>query len=63
MILFVGNILSKHGLNPTFLELLASNLKNKYQINLVSDRENKIFRLVHMFSQFYRNILKIGRGR
>ena len=59
MILFVGNFLSKHGLNPTSLELLASNIKNKYQINLVSDRENEIFRLVHMFSQFYRNILKI----
>ena len=28
MILFVGNFLTKHGLNPTFLGILASNLKN-----------------------------------
>ena len=56
MILFVGNFLTKHGLNPTFLDLLASNLKNKYPIQLVSDRKNEAFRFVHMLSQFYKYI-------
>ena len=59
MILFVGNFLTKHGLNPTFLDILASNLKNKYPIQLVSDRKNEVFRFVHMLSRFYKNIFDI----
>ena len=59
MILFAGNFLCKHGMNPTFLELLATDLKNKYPIHIVSDKKNKIFRLLDMLCQFYKHIYKI----
>jgi len=60
IILFVGNFLCKHGMNPTFLELLATDLKNKYPIHIVSDKKNKIFRLLDMLYQFYKHIDQIN---
>jgi len=58
MILFVGNILSKHGFNPTYFELLAHDL-DEYQIFCTSDKKNKILRLLYMIVMFYKNIFNI----
>ena len=58
MILFVGNFLCKHGYNPTYLELLLEDLKH-YPIHSVSSLKNKLLRLMHMVTAFYRNIFSI----
>ncbi|MBK8551414.1 MAG: glycosyltransferase family 4 protein [Ignavibacteria bacterium] len=48
MILYAGNYLSKHGLNPTFIESLTPKLQEFYDIKSVSDKKNKIIRLFDM---------------
>lgn len=48
MILFIGNFLSKHGLNPTAIEDLATALSNRYQIKRSSDKKNPFLRLLDM---------------
>lgn len=48
MILYAGNYLSKHGLNPTFIESLTPKLKEFYDIKPVSDKKNKFIRLFDM---------------
>lgn len=48
MILYIGNKLSKHGVTPTFLELLAPQLALKYPLKSVSDQKNKLLRLFQM---------------
>ena len=59
MILFVGNFLTIHGYNPTFIELLVGDLKNQYNIHCVSDKKNKVVRLMDMCIQFYNNLSQI----
>ena len=48
MILLIGNFLSKHGLNPTAIEDLATALSNRYEIKISSDKKNPFFRLLDM---------------
>ena len=48
MILIIGNFLSKHGLNPTAMEDLATALSDRYEIKISSDKKNPFFRLLDM---------------
>tara|TARA_B100001250_G_scaffold413708_1_gene448737 strand:- start:546 stop:1559 length:1014 start_codon:yes stop_codon:yes gene_type:complete len=59
MILFIGNFLTAHGYNPTFLEILGNELSEKYDIELVSSKKNKLFRLYDMFKYYIINLKKI----
>ena len=59
MILFIGNFLTVHGYNPTFLELLANDLKLRYKVYCVSKKKNKLSRLLNMCFHFYKNLINI----
>ena len=48
MILFIGNYLSKHGLNPTAIEDLAEAISKKYNVKKSSDKKNRLYRLMDM---------------
>ena len=43
MILLIGNFLSKHGLNPTAIENLATALSSRYEIKTSSDKKKPFF--------------------
>lgn len=58
MILYVGNILSGSGNNPSFIELLVPKLETLHPVVSASDRKNKIFRLLHMIGVLLRYRLK-----
>ena len=55
MILLIGNFLSKHGLNPTAIEDLATTLSNRYEIKVSSDKKNPLFRLLDMVMSVINN--------
>jgi hypothetical protein len=59
MILYAGNFLSKHGLNPTFIESLAPKLQVSYDLKAVSDKKNKAFRMIDMIYSVIRYKKKI----
>ena len=46
MILIIGNFLTVHGYNPTFLELLANDLKLRYNVYCVAKKKNKSEKVV-----------------
>lgn len=46
MILYIGNKLSEHGFTPTSVETLGVYLSKEYEMKLVSDKKNKIYRLI-----------------
>ena len=48
MIIYFGNILSKHGFNRTTIEDLGLKLSEYYQVNLYSSFKNPIIRLFDM---------------
>jgi len=48
MILFIGNFLTKHGLNPTSIEDLAIVLSERYEIKTSSDKKSSLLRLLDM---------------
>ena len=48
-ILYIGNKLSKHGFTPTTIETLGEKLKDDFQVYQVSDKKNKIFRLIDIW--------------
>jgi len=50
MILLIGNILSRHGLNPTAIEDLIETLAQKYEIKFASNKMNSLLRLLDMIS-------------
>lgn len=45
-ILYIGNILSKHGFTPTNIETLTPQLSEEFSVIKVSDKKNKILRLL-----------------
>jgi len=61
MILYAGNILSKHGFTPTVIESLTPKLSERYEIISVSDKKNQILRMLDMIYNFlkYRKKLKM----
>ncbi len=48
MILYIGNKLSKHGNTPTSVETLGNALAEEYEMITVSDKANKLLRLIDM---------------
>lgn len=44
MILYIGNKLSAHGFTPTNVETLGPKLQEKFEVLLISDKKNKIYR-------------------
>ncbi len=60
MILFIGNMLSKHGLTPAMTELLAKRMAENYEVKLVSQKRNKLSRLIDMLLIIYRNRISIN---
>lgn len=48
MILYIGNKLASQGLNPTPCDTLSDLLKEKYDIVAVSDKKNRVVRLLDM---------------
>tara|TARA_B100001029_G_C15039767_1_gene442745 strand:- start:781 stop:1788 length:1008 start_codon:yes stop_codon:yes gene_type:complete len=58
MILFIGNFLRGTGSNPTYLELVALDLK-EYPIVLVSSYKNKLIRLLHMIVTILKNLFTL----
>lgn len=59
MILYAGNILSKFGFTPTFIEQLTPKLSKRYEIKSVSEKKNQGLRLLDMISVFMKNRKKI----
>ena len=55
MIFYAGNILSKHGYTPTFIETLTPKLSEYYKIISVSDKKNQIHRMLDMIYHFFKN--------
>ena len=55
MILYAGNILSRFGYTPTFIETLTPKLSEHYDILAVSDKENKLLRLMDMVRSVFKN--------
>ena len=55
MILYAGNILSRFGYTPTFIETLTPKLSEHYKIIAVSDKENKLLRLYDMVRSVFIN--------
>lgn len=54
-ILYIGNKLSKHGNTPTSVETLGNLLSEEFDIITVSDKKNKIFRLLDMIFSIIHN--------
>ena len=50
MIILIGNLLSRHGLNPTAIEDLIETLSSKYEIKFASNKMNPLLRLLDMIS-------------
>ena len=59
LLIFIGNFLTIYGYNPTFLELLADDLSERYNTLCVSNKKNKFIRLFDMCIQYYKNIKTI----
>ena len=59
LLIFIGNFLTIYGYNPTFLELLADDLSERYNTLCVSNKKNKFIRLFDMCIQYYKNLKKI----
>ncbi|WP_270829824.1 glycosyltransferase family 4 protein [Aeromonas sp. QDB63] len=55
MILYFGNKLSKHGVNPTTVETLSQKLSDKFHILTFSDKKNKIYRFFDMLFGLIKN--------
>lgn len=59
MIFYAGNILSKYGYTPTFIELLAPKLAELYEIKTVSEKKNQGLRMLDMIWSLLKNKSKI----
>lgn len=60
MILYLGNKLSIHGNTPTSVETLGNLLKKHFDIKLVSNKKNKIFRILDMLFSIIKYRKKIS---
>ena len=55
MILYAGNILSKFGFTPTFIETLTPRLSEYYDVLAVSDKRSQFSRMLDMIFALIRN--------
>ena len=60
MILYIGNKLSQHGYTPTNVETLGPKLQQQFEVLLISDKKNKIFRFLDAFLTIFRHRRKIS---
>lgn len=60
MIFYVGNIVSKYGNTPTSVEILGKQLNEFYNMKLVSDKRNKLIRLLDICFMFIKNRKRIS---
>jgi len=58
MILYVGNFLEKHGTNPGFNRYLIEKLRQHFEVNFASDKDNKLLRLLDMLGKVVRSRTK-----
>ena len=58
-VLYLGNMLSKHGLTPTTVETLGNRLAIDINLLRASDKKNKVLRLLDMLFTIWRNRSKI----
>lgn len=54
MILFIGNFLSRHGLNPTAIEDLSDFFFPKYDVKTCSNKKNKILRILDIIRTVFK---------
>ena len=54
-VLYIGNILSKHGFSPTTIETLGPLLQEDFDVTLVSNKKSKIFRIMDMLLSIVKN--------
>ena len=54
MILYLGNKLTKHGVNPTSVETLGERLKEMSKVLQYSDKKNSLLRMLDMWFQIFR---------
>ena len=54
LILYIGNKLAAHGVNPTGVDELGSRLKKEFPIVRVSDQTNRFWRLAEMLQTLWR---------
>ena len=54
-LLYLGNQLSRHGLNPTSVETLGERLSKDFHLVRGSDKKNPFIRLLHMWSLVLEN--------
>lgn len=59
MILYAGNILSKFGFTPTFIETSTPKLSEHYDVKAVSDKKNQLYRMIDMMLALFYNKKKI----
>lgn len=55
MILYAGNILSKFGYTPTFIETLTPKLSEYYDLVSVSNKKNQVIRMLDMMNAVFKN--------
>src|SRR5688572_14137245 len=55
MIIYVGNMLSRHGKSPALMELIVPRLRENYDIRAYSDKEGQFSRMVDMVKGVYLN--------
>ena len=55
VILYIGNKLSKYGVTPTNVETLGEQLKEFYDVVSVSDKRNKVLRMIDMIVAICKN--------
>lgn len=59
MILFLGNMLSRHGFSPAMTELLALHISNDLKVKVASDKKNPVYRLINMLGSILSNWAQI----
>ena len=62
MILYIGNILSSKGMNPSPVELIRNEIYKSSKIKMIvaSNKKNIIFRFLHMNYIYWRNYKKVS---
>lgn len=59
MILYIGNRMTKHGMNPSSVETLGGMLKQIYPMKLISDKKNPWIRAFDIIFELVRNASRI----
>lgn len=58
MILYIGNFLEQHGMNPNFNRILIAKFRQHFEVEFASDKANKVIRLLDMLMKVFRSRTK-----